>query len=425
MKVMKDVNVHLENKKVSRAFFAYLFIMYSVVYMTKSCFSGALSAIVAEGSLTLSQTTSISAAFYIAYAPLQVLGGIFADKYSPERLIIIGLLGGAAANTVIFFNQSYYVMLFAWIFNAIIQFALWPSVFKIISSLLVRSDRKSMAFLISLGSSGGLVLSFAVAACIPSHAWKYNFAVSAVSLILSAIVMRLFCARLDPILKKDKIPAPEPTEKNNDKTPPTVSTSRLFLMSGFFAVLPAVLLRIMLETGVRNFSSTMLMQSYNEISPSVGNLLSVLVVVGGILGVVIAKFVIFPRIIKNEITACLVTTALSIPFAVVLSFIGPKMPVLAIVISMTLINLLLTASTLFIQYYNMYFTKYGKNGTAAGIINAAAAAGMALQFCIFGPVAERLGWPTVTAIWIGMIAVTVLCLAIALRPANKFKKENT
>ncbi len=420
MKLMKDTHVHLENKKASRAFFAYIFIMYSVVYMTKSCFSGALSAIVAESSLTLSQTTFISAAFYIVYAPLQILGGFFADKYSPEKLINIGLLGGAAANVVIFFNQNYYVMLITWIFNAIIQFALWPSVFKILSSQLVRSDRKNMIFLISLGSSGGLILTYIVSALIPSHAWKYNFAISAVSLVLSAIVMKLFCIKLDPILKKDT----EEAEVEQKAETRSMGTAKLFLISGFFAVLPAVLLRTMIESGTKNLSSTMLMQSYESISSSTGNLLSILVVIGGVVGVFLAKFVILPRLIKNEITGYLIMTLMTLPFAIILRLVG-KMPVWSVVLSLAMINLLLTATHLFVQYYNMYFVKYGKNGTAAGIINAAASAGMALQFCVFGPVAENLGWPVVTTIWVFMTLLSIVFLAIAMRPANKFKKENT
>ena len=59
------------------------------------------------------------------------------------------------------------------------------------------------------------------------------------------------------------------------------------------------------------------------------------------------------------------------------------------------------------------------------LTQAAAAAGMAFQFWIFGPISEKLGWPVVTTIWVAMVAVTALCFALALRPANKFKKENT
>ena len=420
MKIMKDINVHLENKKVSRAFFAYIFIMYSVVYMTKSCFTGALSSIVAEGSLTTTQTTFILGAFYIVYAPLQLVGGIFADKYSPEMLITVGLLGGAASNIVIFFNQNYYVMLAVWIFNAIIQFALWPSVFKIVSSQLVRSDRKNMIFLLSLATSVGLILTRVVSSLIPSHAWRYNFAVSAVSLIISAIILKIFCVKLDPIIKKDT-----PVQEAKESKPiSSVKTSKLFLISGFFFVLPAVLIRTMIETGTKNFSSLMLMQSYDHVSSTTGELLSIIIAIGGLAGVFLAKFVLFPKIIKNEITGCLLLTLFTIPFSYLLSLIG-KTPVWSIVLSLTMINLLLTTTHLFVNYYNMGFTKYGKNGTAAGIINAAAAAGMAFQFWIFGPISETLGWPVVTTIWVAMVAVTALCFALALRPANKFKKENT
>ena len=45
-----------------------------------------------EGAMTKSQTGLITAVFYLVYAPLQVVGGIFADKYDPEKLIKIGLM---------------------------------------------------------------------------------------------------------------------------------------------------------------------------------------------------------------------------------------------------------------------------------------------------------------------------------------------
>ena len=115
--------------------------------MTKNCFSGALAGIVAEGVLTKSQTGFITGMFYLVYAPFQIVGGMVADRISPEKLIKFGLLGAFVANLIIFFNQNYYVMLITWICNAIVQFDIWPSVFKIVSSQLVRSDRTQMTFM--------------------------------------------------------------------------------------------------------------------------------------------------------------------------------------------------------------------------------------------------------------------------------------
>ena len=100
MNSLKDTNIHLENKHISREFFAYLFVMYAFVFMTKNCFSSAMAAIVNEGTFTKSQTGLFTAAFYAVYAPLQVVGGVAVDKHSPEKLLMFGLVGSAFSNAV-------------------------------------------------------------------------------------------------------------------------------------------------------------------------------------------------------------------------------------------------------------------------------------------------------------------------------------
>ena len=419
MKIMSDINIHLEDKRESRHFFVFLWLMYAVVYMTKNCFSGALSAIVAQGSLTLAQTTFISAAFYIAYTPLQILGGIVADRYSPEKMITVGLLGGAVCNTVIFFNQNYYVMLVTWVINAIIQFALWPSVFKIMSSQLVRSDRGRMIFYMSFASSGGLIMTYIVSAFLTD--WRDNFLISAIVLVISAFILLVYCKHLNPIMKMDKTEsAPAISYKNSDKK--KMSTVKLFLISGFFTLLPAVLLRTMIENGTKTLSPTMLMQSYENISASTGNLLSIFIIVAGVVGTLLVKLVLFPRIIKNEITAYLIMMIAALPFTVVLRFVG-EIPAWLVILSLSMISMSLSATHLLTQYFNMLYIPYGKNGTAAGILNAAASLGLVLQYCVFGSVAQNHGWSTVTTLWVIMVALGALFCALTVLPARRFKKQ--
>ncbi len=420
MKLMSDINIHLENKRESRSFFIFLWLMYATVYMTKNCFSGALAAIVEEGTFTLTQTTLISAAFYLAYAPLQILGGIFADKYSPEKLITIGLLGSAVSNAVIFVNQNYYVMLLSWVFSAIIQFALWPAVFKIMSSQLVRSDRSRMVFYMSFGSSGGLILTYVVSAFLTD--WRYNFLISAIVLVADVIVMQIYCKHLDPILKKDyEVPQQVRAAAADGNAISGMSTAKIFLISGFFAFLPAVLLRTMVENGTKTLSPTMLVQSYDTISPMVGNLLNIFIIVAGILGTLLVKMVLFPKLVKNEVIGYLWMLILSLPFAVLLRFVG-TLPVWLVVLSLCMISMALTATHLLTQYYTMAYVICGKSGTAAGVINAAASCGVLLQYCVFGSVADVFGWSTVTTAWIGMVVVSIVCIVFAIRPFTRFKK---
>lgn len=420
MKLLSDINIHFENKKASRAFFVFIWIMYAMVYMTKSCFSGALASIVAEGSLTLTETSIISAGFYIAYTPLQILGGIFADKYSPEKLITVGLVGGAVSNVVIFFNQSFWVMLAAWVFNAIIQFALWPAVYKIMSSQLVRSDRSKMIFFMSFASSGGLIFTYIISAFIPN--WRWNFAISAVTLAVLAVLLLIFCKVLNPIMKKDAPPKTVEELDPDDNPSLHLSPMKIFVISGFLALLPAVLMRTMVEQGAKTLSPTMLSQSYESVSPTIGNLLNVLIIIAGIAGTFLVKFVIFPKIIKNELVCYLVLMGITLPYTVFLRFVG-ELPVWMMVFSLCMTSLFLSATHLLTQYFNMHFVKYGLNGTAAGILNAAASFGLVLNYCVFGPTAEQMGWQTVTMLWIVMVAVGMLSVAFGIKPSLKFIKN--
>ena len=73
-------NVHLENRRISRQFYLIIWIEYALIYMTKNCFGAAMASIVNEGFMTKSQTGLINAVFFIFYGPLQIVGGLLADR---------------------------------------------------------------------------------------------------------------------------------------------------------------------------------------------------------------------------------------------------------------------------------------------------------------------------------------------------------
>ena len=136
--------------------FWFIAFLFSIISMTKNCFGSALAAIVSEGIMKKSQTGLISAAFYMAYGPLQPVGGILADKFNPKKLVSLGVAGAAIANTVIFFNHNYYVMLCAWFLNGVSQLALYPGLFK---PIMLRNSRYNHhlgkgASIIEVGATG-------------------------------------------------------------------------------------------------------------------------------------------------------------------------------------------------------------------------------------------------------------------------------
>ena len=411
--VEHDINIHLENKGVSRHYFVFIMIMYALVYMTKSCFSGALADIVSEGVMTKSQTGFIIAMFYLVYTPLQIIGGIVADKYSPELMVKIGLVGSAIANAVIFFNHNYYVMLITWTLNAVVQFALWPSTYKIISSQLCRSDRSYMLFFISLSSSVGLLLTYAVAAILPS--WEYSFAISGIVLFLLAAVMHIYDKHISRFMKLD---APKNEEDKNSVRSYNGSTFSMFWKSGFILLLIIPFALMAVGQGIKTLSPIMLVEEF-DISTSSGNLINTIIIISGICGTLLVKLVLYPRFIKNEVVGMLIMFSLSAVLCALLFFV-PGLS--TTVLTLALMAVVTTAPSLFVSYFNTNFTVYGKNGTAAGISNAASSLGVVA--CSYGVVkiSELYSWNAVKITWFAMLLISAFVLVIVLPMSNRFKR---
>ena len=414
------VHMHLENKKISKNFFWMLWVMYAVVYMTKNCYSAAMASIVNEGILTKSQTGLINAIFYGVYAPLQILGGVFADKYNPEKMIKIGLVGAGIANTVIFFNQNYYVMLFTWVFNAVVQFALWPSVFKIVSSQLEAEYRVKGVYFITFSSTFGLILAYLIAAVVPR--WQYNFMISAVSLFLFAVIFHFVCNHVGKYMVSD-----DRVERRKDKMPlrqsdkPQVSTWKLFLFSGFFLLIFVNAMRAIVASGIETLSATMLMESYEQISPTIGNLLNILVVIAGIVGLIIVNVFIYPRLIHNEVVAILILFCIAVVPVSVMATIG-RVPSLMIIVFLCIASAIMSGISLLMSRCSAAFAKYGKNGLASGVSNTFVSVGVMIKNYGVVVLADKAGWDAVIYLWIGLMVICVLCVIVTIPLWSKFRR---
>ncbi len=412
-----DVNVHLESKKISRHFFLFVWILYTVICMSKSTFNGALSSIVSEGLLTKSQTGFITAMFYAVYAPLQIIGGMIADKRSPELLIKIGLIGAAISNTVIFFNQSYTVMLAAWCFNGAVQFGIWPSIFKIISSQLVRSDRKMMSYYISFPATVGLMLSYLLVAVVPH--WRYSFLVSAVLLLFFGVGLHIYESHLNPYMKWDRF---ENIKAENVTMPTSYGVKGIFLKSGFFFVVVAILFSITVNQSKKSLSSIMFVETYDNVSASLGNILTVVLLVAGLVGTVIAGKLV--KHIKNQLLSMALICTVQLPLLFLCSYVG-NISITFIVVILCITVVLESIEGLIRTNYTMTFAKYGKSGTAAGILNAAMSASYMLAAYVIPLLVEKLGWRAVIFIWLGMMLLSATLLLIASIKHKIFEKNQT
>ena len=412
-------NKNLDAKHKSVLLLIGLVSSFSFISLTKNCFSSAMVFIVDEGLLTKFETGTISAVFYVIYAILQMMSGPLTDKWRPDKLITIGLIGAGVSNLVIYFNQNYIVMLLSWAFNAMVQCAVWPSVFKLASTAVCDSMKGKAIFFINICGSLGGILSFVIAAAVSSY-WQLNFLISAIGLFVFAVLWEICIVFIKP-----KVSAPESNPRSFDasvRASDAPSFRTVVFSYGILLLFVIAILRSAFDLGLRVLAPSIINESYESLSPELSTLLSIIVIIAGIFGSLFAS-VIYPRFIRNEALVILLFFLLSFPFVCLLLLVGEVSYIWIVVFLAIMVFLLSTASMFTSSYIAGRFGKWNMGGTVAGFINGGAALGIVLANMLFTAIADANGWIFTIKVWILMMAGAILLSCIFLCIWSKFLKR--
>ena len=408
----------INNKHACVALLCTLVLAYSYICMSKNCFGASMVFIVDEGILTKFETGIITAVFYVVYAVLQIVGGMLTDKLHPERFITVGLLGAAASNLVIYFNQSYPVMLISWTLNACLQFAVWPASFKIVSTLLRNDMQKSSLFTVTFGNPIGVVLGYILAAIVGSE-WRMNFLVSAVGLVVIAVLWELVVKSVKPYIEETSLPAPVKRKESSSGSKEFLTVA---LRSGIVIILILSFTRTMFDLGIKAMAPTMINESYDNVDAVFATVISITILVSGAIGPFISRF-IYPKILKNEAVIITLFFLISTPLTVAMLLLG-QVHHIVIVILLALVVMLMSAASLFTtSYIAARFNTFGKGATIAGALNCTAALGVVAANTLFTGIADAFGWHGTIMVWIVIMAVSLVISALHIPIWTKFLKS--
>jgi sugar phosphate permease len=413
------VRKSLRDDKKSIILFILIFVVYALIYLTKNCFSAAMAPIVAEGIMTKSETGLIAAMFYLIYAPFQIVGGFAADRYSPYKLLLWGTLGAGICNLLVyFFSENYVAMLIIWSLNAVIQFGIWPAVFKIITSQLKEVHRVKGVFYISFTATAGLVLSYVCAAIITD--WKINFLLSAIILFACVAALMVVYPRIEKAMVPDEILDAEPAQQKKQKSEKQKGVLSLVIRSGALILLVVYAIQGLLNLGLKALAPVMLMENYESVSPAFANILNIILVVASSGGLFFSRLPFFKKF--SDVSSIAIMFAVSIPMLVVVTFIG-NVSIALIVVVLSLLLISVSSMTVFFSYITKAFEKFGLGGTLAGLFNCMSAVGLVLANYVFAKLADAFGWGFTTKSWLIIAIVSFALTALTIPIWRNFKKK--
>ena len=378
--------------------------------------------IVDEGFMTAFQTGAITSAYWLAYAIMQIIGGVVSDRWHPEHLITIGVLGSGISNLLVyFFYENYTATLIIWIFNAIAQFGVWPAAFKMISTMLVPSHQKRGLILVILANPLGFMMSYVMVLFVPK--WQYNFLISAVGLFIITILWLIIITSV----KKDFI-----EENAEDEDLAAVSESgiasytktnmlALILSSGLIFSFMIAFVRNIVDQ-IKTFVPTMINDSYDDLSPSFATVISLIVMFGSVCGPLLTHQL--SKKMKNEYVATGILIGAAIPFAVITLFIG-YINYWFIIMALAIIVTLISSASIFITtLLPVRFNKLGKGATISGTVNCFAALGNVAANFVIPLIADTWSWLSALKFCLTLTVMAVVFSATAAVIWKNFLKKN-
>ncbi len=280
---------------------------YTCAYVGRYNYSAVMPAILAEGSLGLTQAGTVSTVYFVLYAVGQVIGGILCQKISPYSMVFSGLALSGLCNFGMACMPAHCMVIF-WAANGLFQAAVWPPIVRLFAECMPLEQQKSACVGINSTTPVGTLISYGISALLLAvSGWRMAFVSCGVILLVMALVWAV-STRSMRTLKHKRTTAVLSARDEKEKAAGGGAFAKL-LLCGLGGLLFPVMLHGALKDGVTSWVPSMIQNNF-EVLPAFSAVLSMLLPVVNLAGAYGAGW-LDQKIFRNEMktVACLFMTA--------------------------------------------------------------------------------------------------------------------
>ena len=410
---------NLTSKRTSVVIFIVSFLIYSVITMTRNAFAASIAPVIAEGILPHTAAGIINAGFYLFNGIGQVAGVKIVDKASPIKLLYVPLVGTLLAMLFMTVAKSFLSMLIIWSLCGLLQFPIWPAVLRMVTEYTLPQHKGKAMKSIIFGFGAGTFLNYLLATIILKFAtWRALFVASAVIVAICIVLWMFITEKGKAKLSAIKELATKEEIKEDKKSKGFLKT---LISSGALLLLVPSFIRLFLDSGLKTWAPTMFVEIYGA-SASFGSALVTVLSFVNFGGMFFATW-LCSKVTKNETTAFGICFLVSLPFAVLLLFVGGVSLAVA-TLSLILITTMMYAShQLMDVFIPAKFAKVGMTGGMASLMNGVASLGAVFASVGFGFMAENFGWRAAFVMQLVLVIITLASCIFARPLWEKFGKQ--
>jgi len=397
----------MEVKKKSSGYIALLFAFtYMISYMTRVNFGTIVSEMERSTGISRELLSMSLTGSFITYGTGQIISGICGDKFSPKKLISLGLTVTVCMNLLIPLCKSPYAMLAVWCVNGFAQAFMWPPILRLMVALLSSEEYSKACVKVSWGGSAGTIAMYLISPLLISwFGWRSVFLFSAVMGILGLIVWNRFA--FEPV-----------AFESGQKSKPS---AKGLLTPTVLGIMAAIVLQGMLRDGITTWMPTYIGETF-RLSSIISILTGVVLPVFSILCTQGAAL-LYAKGIKNPLLCAGVIFGSGAVSALALYLLCDSNAVVSALLAAVVTGCMHGVNFMLVSIIPRFFQKYGNTSTASGVLNACTYVGAASSTYGIAVLSARIGWQDTIGIWF-LIALSgaVLCL-ICVKPWARTHSE--
>lgn len=167
-----------------------LWLTYGSFYFCRNNLGVALPGLQAELGYSKAELGTVLMSLKLAYGAGQFINGQLAERWSPRRLLALGMLASAALNVLFGWATALYFLSFVWACNGYVQALGWPPTMRAAANWFPALQRGRAIGIIGTGYQLCGALTFVVAGwAAHTFGWRGAFYVPAVLVAASAVHM--------------------------------------------------------------------------------------------------------------------------------------------------------------------------------------------------------------------------------------------
>ena len=400
----------LQNKRDVNILTAIFMLTYMISYITRINYGAVISEIGSAEGITKTLLSMAVTGSFITYGTGQIVSGICGDRFSPKKLVSLGLAVTTVMNLLIPFCTSPYLMCAVWCVNGFAQAFMWPPIVKIMSHTMTDADYQTSIVKVLWGSSFGTIAVYLVSPLLISvSSWKAVFFFSSVCGAIMLVLWNILVRDTVKVSAKKDV-----TEKSKDAG----LSVRVFMTPMILSVLLAIVCQGMLRDGVTTWMPSYIAETY-DLSNSISILSGVLLPIFSLLCYSVASK-LYRKYLRNPLTCSAVIFLAGCVSSLLLYVLSGRSAVMSVLLSAILTGCMHGVNMLLVCMLPAYFKRHGNVSTAAGVLNSFTYIGSAISTYGFASLSENLGWSFTIVMWVGVAA---LGCAMCLFWSKRFKKE--